>query len=90
MDNLENYYKGDNAWETFTKVYDEIPKESRELINLFFELNYKFDLTLVIYGKLGSGSLNWINNKIPALNNLSPKECLNDDILERRLKVMLM
>ncbi len=53
-------------------------------------LNTYYSGAKVIYAKLGAESLEWINKKIPALDNLTPVECLTAPLLLKRLKEGLM
>lgn len=89
MDALENYYSGDSAWMEFSEMFDEFRDDPNviELAKLFGD---QIDLAVVIFGKVGPGYKNWINSKIPALENISPTECVSDATLMKRLREMLM
>ena len=89
MDALENYYSGDDAWNEFVKLFDE-SKLNPDVLELAKTLNNQIDLAMVIYGKVGPGYKNWVNIDIPALENLSPMDCLGDARLVKRLREMLM
>lgn len=89
MDALENRYSGDAAWSKFAEMFDEF-KGDINVVELAKILNGQIDLAMVIHGKVGAGGKNWINEKIPSLENISPMECLGDSILLKRLREMLM
>ncbi len=84
---LERYYEGDERWEQYVKVF-----ETEELIDkTLLELcNNDKDLAQVIHFHLGQGSIAWMQSSIPALDNISPLECLKSETLTRRLRVCLM
>lgn len=88
LNKLEQYYLGDESWNNFYKLYKDIPNTSHysELKTIFNDIT----LIKVIEGKIGATSLDWIVIKIPALDDLSPIDCVNDPILIKRLKTMLM
>ena len=86
---LEEYYKGDAAWRDFAAaVENEIGicplKESIE------KSIPDSDLANVICFLVGSHSLEWINKQIPALDGMTPVECMNSEAGIRRLKAALM
>jgi hypothetical protein len=89
MDELENYYSGDSAWNTFSYVFDEF-RTRPEVHSLTKTLGGRLDLACVIYGKVGSGYPQWLSKHIPALGNLTPLQCLGDAALLNRLREMLM
>jgi len=90
MSNLEEFYKGDNHWKEFVKLFDNELESFDSKKELLVELNFNIDLAKVIFGIHKESSLNWIDKKIPALNNLSVKDCLHSELLCKRLKTMLM
>ena len=85
---IENYYINDEAWENFAKICKNIEtKHTKELLTL---LNNDIKLVNVIEYRVLENSLDWITRNIPALNNLRPIDCVNDDNLLKRLKECLL
>jgi len=88
MNHLEQYYPGEEDWIIFTDLYRNIPGSA-----MLSELESKLkdrSIAIVIAGILGNTSLEWINKKIPALDNLRPVDCVDDPGLQKRLRTMLM
>jgi hypothetical protein len=87
-DCLENYYAGDAAWKKMAELCKGIKtRNTKELLNL---LDNDINLVNVIEARVGESSLFWIKRKIPALNNLRPVDCINNDTLLKRLKECLL
>lgn len=88
---LEQYYSEDDNWTNFVDIAKECfnaeDKFKKSLINA---LNGYSDIAIVVYYRLESDSLEWIQRKIPALDNLKPIECLQSEKLINRLKECLM
>jgi hypothetical protein len=89
MSNLEQYFKPEN-WMKFSRLFENIPNELEIKKELLEILEDDIILANVIYQVIGENSINWINNKVPALDNLTPKECLKNLELKNRLKECLM
>lgn len=88
MNHLEQYYPGEEDWTIFADLYRNIPGTA-----IVSELESKFkdrSIATVIAGILGNTSLEWINKKIPAQDNLRPVDCVDDPKLQKRLRTMLM
>ncbi|MGB1269691.1 MAG: hypothetical protein ACPG45_08115 [Flavobacteriaceae bacterium] len=90
MIELEQYYKGQKSWENFIEVFDYNWKNSEIQKTLLTKVDDRIDLAKVIDYIIGETSLSWLNNNIPALDNLTPLECLKSEKLINRLKVCLM
>jgi hypothetical protein len=87
-DGLENYFDGEENWKNFAKIYKKIETENtNELLTL---LNHNIELANSIEGLIGNNSVNWLYRHVPALNNLRPIDCINDEKLLKRLKECLM
>ena len=86
---LEQYYKGDTAWNDYAKaVKDEVGIcPLRHDIEKFIPDS---DIANVICFLVGSNSLAWINQSIPALGGMTPLECMKSQKGVQRLKTMLM
>ena len=76
MIELEQYYKGQKSWENFIEVFDYNWKNSEIQKTLLTKVDDRIDLAKVIDYIIGETSLSWLNNNIPALDNLTPLECL--------------
>jgi hypothetical protein len=87
---LEQYFKGENSWVKFIEVFDSNWKNSEFQKTLLFKLDNRIDLAKVIDYHFRETSLNWLDKIIPALDNLTPIECLKSEKLINRLKVCLM
>ncbi|MBW1294978.1 hypothetical protein [Aquimarina litoralis] len=87
---LEQYYDGDQNWLKFSELFNEIWENTKFQNELLELLNGKVDLARVIYYHNRENSIIWLNTKVPALDNLTPIECLNNDLYINRLKVCLM
>lgn len=85
---LEEYYDN-NHWEEYVKLYESFWIESEYQKRLLSSLNGKIDIAKVIYGILEEDSQKWIEKIIPALGNIKPINCIDDEILSKRLKTML-
>lgn len=86
---LEQFYKGDDYWKDYVEFYSKIWNTCNHKELLLSILGNDLNLAQVVYGILKDESLNWINNNVPALDNLKPAECINDENLKKRLKVVL-
>lgn len=93
MDNgLEEYYdkSGKSGWKNMVELANKKWTCSPYQQKLLNELENHVDIAKVIYARLGKSSLEWINQSIPALENLSPRECISHPQLIKRLKEALM
>ena len=94
--NLEQYYSGDNVWNYFVKI------AKHEIASAAFNTNKSFlaklkrklkkhnDIAYVAYYLFYNDSINWIERRIPALDNLMPIECLASEELTNRLREILL
>jgi len=89
MAEIEKYFNEDN-WIKFSSLFENKLDETSERLALLEILESDTRLANVIFAVAGIESLTWINQKIPALDNLTPKECLVNDKLKHRLKECLM
>ena len=90
QNNLEQYYKGDKAWEAYLENYKEQWNKCEFKSELINSLNGNNDIAIAIYGKFENGALSYINEKVPILDNITPKECLENSSLLNRLKEAIM
>ena len=89
MIELEKYFNEDN-WIKFSSLFENKQNEMLVRLKLAEILDNDIRLSNVIFQAVGVESIEWIDKKIPALDNLSPKECLSDKQLKNRLKECLM
>lgn len=90
MTPLEDDYRGDDDWNDFAKYYLEnyLDENTRKVS---CKINGHLDIAAVIYGKSGlDEGLWWVEQKVSALENKRPMDCLEDPFLVKRLKVCLM
>jgi hypothetical protein len=87
---LEQYYKGDDSWNKYSSIFGEDWTDSNFQKELLVLVNNQIDLAKVIYYHNTEFSIKWLNSKVPALDDLTPLECLKDIELTKRLKVCLM
>jgi hypothetical protein len=89
MERLEDDYPGDANWKTLVALYEEdyLDDNARELAA---RLDNQLDMAVIIYGKRGlKEGLWWIEQRVPALDDLKPVDCLNDPTLIKRLRSAL-
>ncbi len=92
MNRLEQYFdsSGSQAWDNLvnwaTETYWTNSVSQRLLVKT---LKNHSEIAKVIYARLGEDSLNWIQKKVPALDNLTPLACLETPELIKRLKEAL-
>lgn len=86
---LEQHYAGDQAWHDFVKATatDGQGTMSEELVR---KAGGHHDVASVICFFFGDSSLSWMTQAVPALDGLTPQECLATPLLTNRLKSMLM
>lgn len=75
-DDLAKYYPGDLAWERLVSVRAEVWPGCNFKEELIDKLDGHQDLAIAIYALVGDRAIIWIDRKIPALDGISPKECL--------------
>ena len=90
MIELEQYFKGQKKWKEYSSIFgdDWIDSDYQKL--LLFKLDNRIDLAKVIYYHIRETSLDWLNKKIPALDELTPLQCLESEKTIDRLKACLM
>jgi hypothetical protein len=90
---LEHYYAGDKDWREFVAVFSEEWKGCPFQEELLDAVGGAVDLAIVIYYQCGNeyeDCLEFMESKVPALNGISPKECLKTDWGIKRLRECLM
>lgn len=89
-DSLEYHYSGDQAWNHLLHLAESSWINSELQKQLSISLDNHLDIAKVMYAILGDESIRWIYKKIPALDHLTPLECLESPRLIQRLKEALM
>lgn len=82
--NQENNFKNlartyDNEWESCDFKQD-----------LLEAVNNHLDIAIVIYGTLLDASMSWVSSSVPALDDLSPIQCMNSPTGIQKLKRVLL
>lgn len=88
-DELENYYPGDDAWHRFAILFVDEWATCQFQNELLSALDDDKEIAMVIYGSVFEHALQWIDEPVPALNNLTPRECMKTEAGRKRLKTML-
>lgn len=89
-DNLENYYPGDASWQKFAALFADEWSTCQFQNNLLSALNNDKEIAMVVYGSVWQNAPTWIDEPVPALNILTPRECMKTEEGQKRLKTMLM
>lgn len=88
---IEHYYSGDKNWVDFVEIAKQSSTMPQKMQKSLFEiLINNEDIAFVIYYKMLNSSVAWLSRKIPALDKLTPLECLENPELINRLKECLM
>ncbi|CAH0320773.1 MULTISPECIES: hypothetical protein [Pseudomonas] len=90
MEKLEDDYPGDAEWQVLVQLYEEdyLDDDARSLAK---QLDGNLDMAVILYGKRGlKEGLWWVEQQVPALDNMRPADCLKDPKLIKRLRTALM
>lgn len=87
---LENYYPGDKDWYRFAILFVDNWTTCQFQNELLSALDYDEEIAMVIYGSVFQHALLWIDERVPALNNMTPRECMKTETGLKRLKTVLM
>ena len=71
----------------YYKNLDIIRNDTKELLK---KLNNNEELVYVVEGVIGSSALQWVDRKIPALNNGKPVNFVKSEEKIIKLKILLM
>jgi len=88
---LEQFWKDEdiNGWKKYVQLCEQFWNGKDYQLDLLKELKYEYEIAVVVNHNLGKSALIWIYNSIPALENLKPIECLENESLKVRLKMCL-
>ena len=87
---LEDEYPGDSDWNVLVRLYEEdyLDDNARTLEKA---MDGNLDMAVILYGKRGlKEGLWWVEQQVPALDNIRPADCLKDPKLIIRLRTALM
>ncbi len=83
---IEHYYAGDAAWEEYASLF-ESEDVSEQLVKA---CGGDEAMAKVINYHLGNQALYWMDEMIPALNDLTPRACIDSPGLTNRVRECLM
>ena len=86
---LENFFLGEDEWNDFVGYHTGVWDQCDFQQDLLLQVENKLDLAQVIYSHIGDYAITWMEEPVPALDGLTPVECLQAG-REERLKSMLM
>ena len=89
-DNLENYYPGDANWHRFAILFVDEWSTCQFQNELLLAVDNDKEIAMVVYASVWQSALEWIDEPVPALGNITPGECMKTDNGRRRLRTMLM
>lgn len=90
MEQLEDDYPSDADWQVLVRLYKEdyLDDNARTLAK---QLDGNLDTAVILYGKRGlKEGLWWIEQQVPALDDIRPADCFKDPKLIKRLRTALM
>jgi hypothetical protein len=90
MEQLEDDYPSDADWQVLVRLYEEdyLDDNARTLAK---QLDGNLDMAVILYGKRGlKEGLWWIEQQVPALDDIRPADCFKDPKLIKRLRTALM
>jgi len=90
MHKLEQYYSGDENFIQYSNVFSDEWDRYTFKDELLTMVNNDVDLARPISYYAGDSFEEFMINKIPVLDDISPKECLGNQSGIRRLKTCLM
>jgi hypothetical protein len=87
---IEKHFVGEKAWTDFVRVIGSDWEKCSFKAALIGALDGREDIAKAVYSSVEDQALEWINKPVPALENVSPKDCLKSEGTVKRLKEMLM
>jgi hypothetical protein len=87
---MESHTFDENAWKAFAEYYKGIAVQQKDTAELLKKLNNDTELAVVIKGVVRETALEWIERKIPALNNGKPVNFVKTKEQKEKLKTVLM
>lgn len=86
---MQEDYSTEESWLMYVSLFDNYWNKYEFQLELLAACNGHLDIAKVISYHLGDHSLKWMTSKVPALGDLTPLDCVNNDNLRDRLKVCL-
>ena len=80
----------DDNFNNLARTYDTDWESCTFKQDLLKSLNNHLDIAIVIYGTLLDASMSWISTSVPALDDLSPIQCMNTPSGMKKLKQVLL
>lgn len=78
-------------WNKFAMHFNKFWNNTPEQQKMLKELDNNMDIATVVWYFIGSENAHkWINEKVPALDNMSAVECIGNEVLKTKLKKVLM
>jgi hypothetical protein len=93
---LEEFYSGDETWQRYAALHIATPLSGDSSVGDLakqqrIETAPKLELLQVAISLMGRERAGeWIMSRVPALDNLTPRECMEDSALVNRLRECLM
>jgi hypothetical protein len=87
---LEKYYAGDEAFAGLARAYADEWEKCNFKEELTAACNGDVAIAIVVFGHLSAHALTWLEDKVPALDGLTPKECMKTENGLKRLKECLL
>jgi hypothetical protein len=87
---LEDFYAGDGAFHHFAVACASAWAGCTCREALLREAGGDLDLAMALHYHLGDRALDWLERAVPALDHLTPRQCLLTDAGQRRLKECLL
>ncbi|MSU77878.1 MAG: DUF2384 domain-containing protein [Gemmataceae bacterium] len=86
---LEDYYAGDDGFHQFAIVCESEWRMCPNQAQLLSAVEGDLDIAMACHLHLGDQVFDWLVSAVPALDGLSPSQCLKSEKGRRRLKECL-
>jgi hypothetical protein len=86
---LEDYFHGDDGFHLFAVTCEHTWRKCPNQQRLLSAVVGNLDIAMACYHHLGDGAFEWLESAVPALDGLTPNECLKTEKLRNRLKECL-
>jgi len=82
--------KKDDRFKNLARTYDTEWESCTFKQDLLDAVNNNLDIAIIIYGTLLDASMSWVSSSVPALDDLSPIQCMNSSSGIQKLKQVLL
>ena len=86
---LEDFYAGDEGFHRFAQSFEAEWRQCADQPRLLAAAGGDLDIAMVLHHHFGERVFDALANKVPALENITPAECLKTESGRRRLKEYL-